>query len=224
MQSKRNPNQVLEGEFLPYRGNTAESTNFLAGNNPGSNPLAGFSGGVDLASLQGDADPLGGGMLSAIRQVREHDTQYVQRDKGALARLFGRETERDKRIAQHELTQTSQVCSFLEKKLGLECEAIYLRCQDDVNNWLARHRIASRSDLISFATQQLQALKETIEQRRVDYTAYLRRRVERLRANQDMALLLEVESADLRTEMEEHLAFLRSLEEHFRAAIKERVG
>ena len=39
-----------------------------------------------------------------------------------------------------------------------------------------------------------------------------------------MALLVEVESADSETEMEDHRAFLRSLEEHLKAAINEQVG
>lgn len=224
MDSKRNP-LALEGEYLPFNGSTNERSNFFQANDPANNPLAGFSGGgADLSILQGQVDPLGSGMLNAIRQVREHDTQYVQRDKSFLDRLLNRTTERDKRIDQHDLTQTSEVCAFLEQKLGLECKAIYERCKDDVNNWLARHRIASRGDLISFATNELQALKDTLEQRRETYTAYLRRRMQRLQANPDMALLIQAESDDLRAELTQHLEFLRSLEDHFRAAIKERVG
>lgn len=216
-------NHVIEGDFRPVSG-TQSNAKTHSVTQP-FNPLASTSSGaVDLANPLGKSDGLAAGMLSSVMNVRESDSQYVSRDQGMLSRLFGKTSERDKRITQHELAQTGQVCTFLEKKLALECEAIYLRCQDDVNNWLARHRIASRRDLIAFATLELQGLKNTIEDRRVEYTNYLRRRIQRLDQNSDMGLLMEAEAADMRVEMEEHLAFLRTLEEHFRQAVMQKIG
>ena len=89
---------------------------------------------------------------------------------------------------------------------------------------LACHRIVDRADLISFATQELLAMQLTIEQRREAYTDYLRRRIDRLRANLDMELLVEVESADIRYQMEGYLALLRGLEENFRTEVKKWAG
>ncbi|MBS4052714.1 MAG: hypothetical protein KGZ69_16165 [Methylomonas sp.] len=221
--SKSSSNRVLEGDFRPLSGSQSNAESYPI--NQPFNPLASSSSsGMDLANPLGKSDALGSGMLSAVMHVRELDAQYVSREKGLLARFFGKESERDKRIAQHELAQTGQVCTFLENKLTMECNAIYLRCQDDVNNWLARHRIASRRDLITFATEELQGLKNTIEDRRECYSDYLRRRIQRLDRNRDMALLVEAEVADMQTEMAEHLAFLRELEEHFRQAVKQKIG
>lgn len=179
--------------------------------------------GIDVNPF-GRRDPVSENMLDSIKNVHQNDALFVKRDKGFLNTLFGKTTERDRRLEKHELTQTDQVCTFLEKKLALECEAIYLRCQDDTNNWLTRHRLASRSDLIDFATKELQNLRDTIEVRRAEYSMYLRRRQQRLVQNADMGMLYDAEVKDLEIEINEHLAFLRSLEAHFRDAIQQRIG
>lgn len=188
------------------------------------NPLAPTPRGANALSSLSQGDSQGKSMLANIMNVREHDQQFVQRDQGLLSRMFGKKDARTKRIDAHELAQTNTVCTYLEKELAVQCEAMYLRCQDDVNNWLARHRIASRRDLIDFATGELQSLKDTIEKRRATYTNYVRVRIERLQKNNDMGMLVEVEVADMQIEMREHLAFLRELELHFREAVKQRVG
>lgn len=223
MRDKSEP-RVLDGEFMPFASGDSQRGSLFPSGNAGT-PFSGFSSTqVDLANPQGNADALGEGMLSAIRNAHEGDAQYVKREKSFFARMLGKKDARDRRIEQHELAQTSQVCTFLEKKLTLECDAIYERCKDDVNNWLAHHRIASRRDLITFATAELQGLRDTIETRREAYTEYLRRREARLSRNRDIQFLVDAELEDMRTEMEEHLAFLRGLEEHFRQAIQQKIG
>jgi hypothetical protein len=210
--------RVIEGEFIHVA--SAEKSS------PEShlNPLARIGGAVDLANPLGKRDALGEGMLQSVLNVREEDQAYLRRDRSLWARLTGKTSPRDQRIAQHDLAQCDTVCTFLEKKLALETDALYLRCQDDVNVWLARHRIASRGDLIDFATRELQGLKNTLEERRDEFTKYLRQRTQRLQRNADLELLVEAEVADMQAELQQHLTFLRELEELFRAAVKERIG
>ncbi|MCU1251301.1 MAG: hypothetical protein JWQ49_4330 [Edaphobacter sp.] len=187
-------------------------------------PLARTSAGNVLAGNGVGEDLFGADIVERVRNLRKSDDAYLHRDRSWWDRLTGRETARDKRIEQHDLAQTEQICKFLERKLGLECEALYLRLNDDVNGWLARHRIAARSELIEFATRQLQELKQTLEERRRQYNDLVRVRVNRLQANSDLELLVDAEVRDLTTELDEHLDFLRQLESLFRAAIMERIG
>jgi hypothetical protein len=211
MEQRKKLPRVIEGNF------SKESVSRIK-------PLARASGIPADVGTSRPEDSFGVAIVERLRNLRKSDDEYLNRSRSWWDLITGRVTSRDKRIEEHDLTQTDQVCKFLERKLSLECEALYLRLQDDTNNWLARHRIAARSELIEFATEQLQKLKETLEERRQQYTRLVRARTLRLQENEDLELLLDAEIRDMQSELEEHLTFLRELEDLFRAAIRERIG
>jgi hypothetical protein len=190
------------------------------------NPLARVSPGLPRMSLPSSPrpDPLAQRMIASVQHVRQGDVDVANRPRSLRERLFGTKGRREKRLEELDYNRTDAVCTLLEKEIALQCEALYLRCKDEVDNWLVAHRITSRRELIEAVTAQLDELKATIEDRRVSFNATVRRRMERLQDNQDMELLVDAEIEDMRSEIVEHLAFLRQLEEHFRAAVKERIG
>ncbi len=189
----------------------------------GKSVLAGLSNRAQISLLHEiDQKPDLESLMGAEIQQSAMASLQTQ-PKGLLSNIFGKKTALETKQEGFHLKQADTIFKHLDKRLELQCEALYLRMQDDVNTWLASKRIAARSELITFATNAMQQLKDNLENRRIEFSSYLKRRVTRLES-ETLSILAEAEALDIKRELEQHLDFLRELEEHFRCAIKERIG
>jgi hypothetical protein len=171
-------------------------------------------------ALSTSSDPLREAMVT-VDDILKTDAAYANREQGLLAHIF--RSDRQKRLDEHDLSMTSIVAGAKERSASLATDVAYQDLLERANAWLTNRRIEARAHVVDSATEAVQTLKFKIEERREQFRCYVRLRNERLEAARDLELLFDIEAEDLRTELQQHYAFLRELEALFRNAVQERL-
>jgi hypothetical protein len=154
--------------------------------------------------------------------VSQNLAAFYSRRKSWLARLFP--SALDRVIADAQLRQAKTECDLNERLLALATDMKYESCREVGDAWVKSLKVGVREQFTGFVTERYEAMKNTIEARRVKFGDYMRERYRTLESYGDLPELASGYRGSMDREIEQYFDWLDQLLASFRSVIDEKVG